>query len=501
MLRPIVIVGLAVALLAALGRAEDGFVRLTPADADLAARSQDWYGVYVGGKKVGWYHQDFGRIGAGSEAAYVSSSSMYLAVEAQGQQVEMQIDERKEFDAAAPFALRAARSETKETGGSRLVEVRRESGAYKASVVEGGESRAMDVAALDYTLADSLTPDLWIKAGRAAGDTARFREFDVSELKADAVTYTVSAVKESLVAGVRTKFYEATLKWAGKGVEASATLDTAGKSISSGVGGLCEIRAEPEEQARRLEKSGDLFVFGTARIDRPIGDPRHVTKLVVDVEGAGLDKIVAGPRQSVERSALGGTVTLSLGAGHGETETATAGEMADALAETVDLPTKLPKVVELATEAVGDAKTTQEKVDRLVHFVSGYVEDAAMPRHVPVTEILTAKKGDCTEHALLFVTLARAAGIPARLVGGLMYMGDDVKAFGGHKWGEVVVDGKWVPVDPTWDQTVPDATHIALTRNETGMGQLATLGRVKFKLKDVATSAPAAPAAPSAPAK
>ena len=34
-----------------------------------------------------------------------------------------------------------------------------------------------------------------------------------------------------------------------------------------------------------------------------------------------------------------------------------------------------------------------------------------------------------------------------------MYMGDDVKSFGGHAWDEVVLDGKWVPVDPTWNET------------------------------------------------
>ena len=38
-----------------------------------------------------------------------------------------------------------------------------------------------------------------------------------------------------------------------------------------------------------------------------------------------------------------------------------------------------------------------------------------------VADIMEKKSGDCTEHALLFVTLARALGIPAREVSGIYY--------------------------------------------------------------------------------
>ena len=492
--RRFLFLGFVVGALAVAALAEDEFLRLTPSDADLAAKRRDWYGVYINGKKVGWFHDDFGRAGTGPDAVYVVSSSGLLAIEAMGQAVEVQIEEREEFDATAPFALKAARTETKETGGSEIIEVTRDKGAYTATVTAGGETRTMEVPALDYTLADAMTHELWIRAGRAPGDTARVRDFAISELKPDSTTLKVTAVKESLVSGVRTKFHEVSMKTALRETEASATFDATGRAISAKVGGIFEIRAEPEEQAMRIEKSGDLFVFGMARIDRPVGDPMRVTKLVVDVQGESLDKIAAGPRQAVTRAADGKTITLSLGEGHGTTETATAGEIADALAETVSFPTKLPSVVELAKQAVGDAKTPQEKVERLVHFVSSYVEDAILPRDPSVSELITSKKGDCTEHAQLFVTLARAAGIPAREVGGLMYMGDDVQAFGGHAWNEVVLDGKWVPVDPTWNETTIDATHITLVRNEMGMGFLSTLGTLKLKLREVALAPAGAPA-------
>jgi transglutaminase-like putative cysteine protease len=79
------------------------------------------------------------------------------------------------------------------------------------------------------------------------------------------------------------------------------------------------------------------------------------------------------------------------------------------------------------------------------------------------TDVLRQRKGDCTEHSLLTVSLLRAAGIPARRVDGLVYLrqSDDVPAFYWHEWVEAWV-GEWVQMDPTFNEDVALATHLAL---------------------------------------
>ena len=72
--------------------------------------------------------------------------------------------------------------------------------------------------------------------------------------------------------------------------------------------------------------------------------------------------------------------------------------------------------------------------------------------------VLQSLSGDCTEHTVLFIALARAAGIPARICSGIVFAKD---AFYYHFWPEVYV-GKWVQMDPTLDQTIADANHIQL---------------------------------------
>jgi transglutaminase-like putative cysteine protease len=47
-----------------------------------------------------------------------------------------------------------------------------------------------------------------------------------------------------------------------------------------------------------------------------------------------------------------------------------------------------------------------------------------------------------------------------------------------HAWPEVRVGAEWIPVDPTFDQDVADATHIALGRG-TQVDAAALLGALK----------------------
>lgn len=72
-------------------------------------------------------------------------------------------------------------------------------------------------------------------------------------------------------------------------------------------------------------------------------------------------------------------------------------------------------------------------------------------------------RGDCTEYANLVVALARANGLPARMVGGYVMDRDSVtspEAY--HNWAELFLDGAWRIVDAqkgAW--LAPPSTYIA----------------------------------------
>jgi len=82
---------------------------------------------------------------------------------------------------------------------------------------------------------------------------------------------------------------------------------------------------------------------------------------------------------------------------------------------------------------------------------------------------LEKRQGDCGPHATLTVAMLRAAGIPAKLVGGLVYVPALGGSFGQHAWVEVHMgDDGWVAFDPTTGELESlSATHIKLFE---GMG-------------------------------
>ncbi len=77
----------------------------------------------------------------------------------------------------------------------------------------------------------------------------------------------------------------------------------------------------------------------------------------------------------------------------------------------------------------------------------------SVPNAVQVLETL---QGDCNEHTVLYVAMARALGLPARTAVGLVFVNG---AFFYHAWPEVWLD-EWVAVDPTFGQYPADASHI-----------------------------------------
>jgi hypothetical protein len=72
-------------------------------------------------------------------------------------------------------------------------------------------------------------------------------------------------------------------------------------------------------------------------------------------------------------------------------------------------------------------------------------------------QVLESGRGDCNEHTVLFVALARALGLPARTAVGLVWVNG---AFFYHAWPEVWLGGDWVATDPTFGDWPADAAHI-----------------------------------------
>jgi transglutaminase-like putative cysteine protease len=84
---------------------------------------------------------------------------------------------------------------------------------------------------------------------------------------------------------------------------------------------------------------------------------------------------------------------------------------------------------------------------------------------------------------VLLTALARAAGIPARVVAGAMYLDG---GFYYHAWTELWL-GRWVSADAVFRQLPADATHVKLVEGgpERHAALAATVGRLAFAAEEV----------------
>jgi transglutaminase-like putative cysteine protease len=77
-------------------------------------------------------------------------------------------------------------------------------------------------------------------------------------------------------------------------------------------------------------------------------------------------------------------------------------------------------------------------------------------------QALIAKGGVCQDHAQIFVSAARVAGIPARYVSGYLMMNDRVDQDASHAWAEAHLDGLgWVGFDVS-NGISPDERYVRI---------------------------------------
>jgi hypothetical protein len=152
------------------------------------------------------------------------------------------------------------------------------------------------------------------------------------------------------------------------------------------------------------------------------------------------------------------------------------------------VPSNEWRFAELAQSITAGAGDAGARIERLLAWLDANIAKAAVDAFT-ADDVLRERRAECQGHAFLFAALARALGLPTRVVNGLVY----VPEHGGflyHTWNEVWLEADgWRPVDATFGQPLADATHVALAEGETpaelaplaamvGRARVASIGAV-----------------------
>ncbi|HEY4294487.1 transglutaminase-like domain-containing protein [Luteibacter sp.] len=190
-------------------------------------------------------------------------------------------------------------------------------------------------------------------------------------------------------------------------------------------------------------------------------------RYTMTVRGAGPNPFIETDEQAVR--ALGdGVYIVDVGFGmrHGDEP----GPLPEDTEPNAWVQSESPEIIALAKRAVGNAQTDLQRMRRLRSFLSDYIDAKGLDvGYASALETVATRRGDCTEHAVLLTAMARALGIPARVVTGIVYaerMGGATRVFVPHAWAQAWINNRWISFDSA--QRRFDSSHIALG---TGSGE------------------------------
>jgi Transglutaminase-like superfamily len=253
--------------------------------------------------------------------------------------------------------------------------------------------------------------------------------------------------------------------------------------------GLISVK-ESADQARAMAvpKQGQTDLLQAAAVvpvmkDR-INDPRDVLRLRLRLEGGDLSHPdLQGAGQSVAGNVIEIRDPRGLRADPADPD------IQRYLAPEPFIESDAAEIVAETELAVGGVTGARARAEQLTRYVNGLLEKKPTVSLPSAREVLRTKVGDCNEHTALYVAMARAAGIPARVAVGLVYVRG---AFYYHAWPEVYLNegagrGLWLPVDPTFNQFPADATHLRLARGglDRQAAILPMIGHLKMTVLDL----------------
>ena len=329
--------------------------------------------------------------------------------------------------------------------------------------------------------------------GLTPGARHRWTMFDPATLRNAPVTIEVG--KRELAGGgiSRVPAFRVEMDFAGLRTTSWIT-DTGEVVREESPMGLMTVR-EPAERARGLaiseRVSADLLraaaVVPTFSARSPrIDETRDVLRMRLRLEGAGAGlsrDALQGAGQTVRGTEfeIRGLLDATPGAADPD-----AGRH---LAPEPFIESDAPEIRDEARRAIQGAVTDRQKAERLTRYVNGLLDKKPTVSLPSAREVLRTKVGDCNEHTALYVAMARAAGLPARVAAGLVYVRG---AFYYHAWPEVYLAdgatrGLWLPVDPTLNQFPADATHVRLARGglDRQAAILPLIGRIRIAITDL----------------
>jgi len=447
----------------------------------------NWYGLYMQGMKMGYGEMSLEKVET-PVAGWRQATVMTIIMKAAGQETRMINYEERVFKApdGELYSLRATTSSP--TGNIEIRGYIENDSFVVNSNIGGQETISKFASPVDY-IDSSLVAEMRILAGKAAvGDSIYNTSFQASPPLLGKVTQIIKFknVEDYIFNGLPSKAYSIDVDIKEANITMSAKVDSYGNYIELAIGSALTFKLEDEAIAKNSDIVFDMLLDNLVKPDKPIVEPQRLKSLKLQISGIDVSGLLATDMQKVKPSGDYFEVTITTQNIPKNPPTLPITAEPEFLKSEQLIQSDNPQIIELARSIVGGEKNSWEAAKKINAWVYANIEKKFTPDLSNALQTLNSRQGDCGEHTALAVALLRAAGIPARPIVGLMYW-QPGEGFGYHAWVEAYF-GRWIQMDPTWNEELANPTHVSLTSGNI-ISQAGVLLKVLGKMKIEVVSA------------
>lgn len=440
----------------------------------LINKNEDsWYGIYVSDNKVGWFNFKsgiFSSVDKKKDKFFKVIEEIFISMNIPGNDgtqfnSQFKIKTTHTYGIKSPYKLLKYDeiSSDNEGNNSSKTGILKDNDFY-IMIENNNVKNEYIIKNLSQDLNDHLSLDAWSQEKkRNRSDSFISKLFDFDELSYLKLVYTVKDIINTKVNGIDYSYYKINLdeKNTQKNIDlrlnAEYFVDLNGNYLNFKMLDIYDFRIETEKVAKNFDKNNKFFLDLGIPIQPNLPDEvfsKELESISYELKGDG-EAIYNGGIQSIKKLSNG---NFSINVGSPLVfEKVNKNDIKFYRKNTSMYPTKSDIILNLTEKALENEKSELFKVQKLMNFVSDYINDDYESNTNSVFDIINNKKGDCTEHSLLFTTMARSLGIPTKEVSGWAYDGNN--KYVAHAWTEVALkvddDFYWIPVDPTWNELNP----------------------------------------------
>jgi len=440
------------------------------------ADRDSWMNIFQGGRKMGFSHSTFSK----KEKGYELKEIVFMRINTMGLVQDIRLETRGRLNddyslSSFDFEIGSGRFHFSAKGAVT---------DHTLSIKTGssGSSGHIDIELEEKLYLTTGIVDAVMATGMLPGDRRTFQVFDPATMGQEPVIISVIDKEDIQSMGIVKRATKVSLTF--KGMTQLAWIGEDGQVLKEK--GFLGITLEKTTRDNALfglplQSSQDLTRVASIPSNIILDDVGQINRLKVEIDGIESDDLFLDEGRQTFRDNLLFIQKESLSDLPAVLDLKEVRKIANEfLSPSPFIQSDHIAIRSLAEKIVSENDTPVDKAQKMMDWIHKNIEKRPVLSLPDALSTLENREGDCNENAVLLAALARAAGIPAKVEAGLVYLKG---RFYYHAWNLLYL-GRWITADSLFGQMPADVTHIRFSSGtqKQQLDLMNIIGKIELKI-------------------